>query len=44
MDIPEYFWQRPLPDGRLLCIMPLLYGQARLGVGPPHDVAFEDVW
>lgn len=44
MDVPDYLWKGTLPDGRILCIMPLLHGQARLGVGPPDCPSFDNVW
>jgi hypothetical protein len=37
-------WQRLLADGRLVVVMPLLWGMGRLGIGPPDDVGFDDVW
>ncbi len=33
---------RRLDDGRLLAIVPLTFGRARLGIG--NDVGFDDVW
>jgi hypothetical protein len=35
---------RLLPDGRLLMVVPLLYGIARLSVGPAGEKWFTDEW
>ncbi len=36
--------ERQLPDGRVAVIMPLTFGRARIGVGRPGSLVFEDVW
>lgn len=35
---------RVLPDGRGLWVYPLLFGEARLGIGQLDSVAMDDVW
>ena len=36
---------KPLPDGRLLTVIPILFGRARLTVGPQKCVfGYDDVW
>lgn len=33
-----------LPDGREATIYPLTFGRARVGVGEPGSMAFQQVW
>lgn len=42
--MPDTLAERTLPDGRRLAVLPLLFGAARLGVGPPTCTEFDDVW
>lgn len=35
---------RRLDDGRALSIVPLLFGRARVAIGPAHGVTYDDVW
>lgn len=35
---------RLLPDGRELSVMPLTYGRARLVVGQPGSMFYDDGW
>lgn len=37
-----YYARRRLPDGRLLAVIPLTFGRARLGIG--DDTGFDDLW
>lgn len=39
-----FLFQRTLDDGRLVAVMPLLFGRARLGIGPAGVQWFSDVW
>ncbi len=39
----DYLWHRVLPDGRGLCLMPMIHGGVRLGIGR-GVVEFDDVW
>ena len=41
---PGIIWRRTLPDGRVIDIIPLTFGRARLGIGWPDDVGYQDVW
>lgn len=43
-DIPDVLLTCPLPDGRAIVVMPLLFGRARLGIGPAGSGWFSDVW
>lgn len=36
--------ERNLPDGRILHVVPLTYGRARLCVGPADSMCYEDGW
>lgn len=36
--------ERKLPDGRILQVIPLTYGRARLCVGPADSVCYDDVF
>jgi hypothetical protein len=35
---------RILPDGRWLFLMPLIFGRARLGIGPAGSLQYDDVY
>src|SRR5690242_19813603 len=39
---PDYLLRRRLPDGRLIAVLPLLFGAARMGIG--DDTGFADYW
>lgn len=50
ISLPDAVAERILPDGRRLAVLPLLFGQARLGLGrvvtptgEPED-GFTDIW
>ena len=34
---------KTLPDGRIVCVMPLLYGRARITIGPDLDF-YKEGW
>jgi len=36
--------ERILPDGRLLQVIPLTFGRARLCVGPADSMTYDDNW
>ena len=36
--------ERPLADGRILVVYPLLHGMGRLGIGPADRPVFDDEW
>lgn len=40
----DYLARVPLPDGREICVYPLTYGRARLGIGPAGGDWFTDEW
>lgn len=43
--LPEYFGHRDLVDGRHLCVVPLLYGRARLLVSPnDRHMIYDDAY
>lgn len=44
LSVPHSYAARRLPDGRLAVVVPLLFGRARIGVGPPDVRTFEDLW
>lgn len=37
-------FERDLGDGRVLHVLPLLFGQARLGIGRPDCSGYDDIW
>lgn len=39
-----FLYERITPDGRLIGVLPLLFGRARLGIGRLDDDGFDDVW
>ncbi len=43
---PLELGRRPLPDGRVLIVLPLFFGKARLGITTAdfEDGGFNDVW
>jgi hypothetical protein len=40
----DYLHARVLPDGRIVCLLPLFFGALRLGIGPRDSQQFDDVW
>lgn len=38
----DYYFRKKLDDGRLVCVVPLTYGRARIGIG--DEECFYDVW
>lgn len=46
-DLSQFLMYRDLDDGRLLAVVPLLFGQASLTIGPGgdnYDGGFSDCW
>jgi hypothetical protein len=41
---PDYLATKPLPDGRVACVLPLFFACARLGVGPADCAGFTEVY
>ena len=40
-----WLWRRELPDGRVLFLSPMSYGNVRLHMSPPeHTIFFDDEW
>jgi len=35
---------KQLPDGRTVEIIPLTYGRARIVIGHPDDLSYDDAW
>jgi hypothetical protein len=42
VDEEGFYMRRSLPDGRIVSVMPLTFGRARIGIG--DDNVFHDVW
>jgi hypothetical protein len=40
----DYLWARLLDDGRGVYLMPLLFGNLRLGIGPHDSAELHHVW
>jgi hypothetical protein len=43
-NMDGYIARRTLDDGRALFVVPLLFGRARLGIGPAGSLVFDDIW
>lgn len=39
-----FIYQRILDDGRLLAIVPLTFGRARITIGPANTGCYDDGW
>jgi hypothetical protein len=44
MSIGPNYGTRVLPDGRILAVVPLTFGRARLHIGPPGSQMWDDGW
>lgn len=44
MNYPESLYERKLDDGRVIVVYPLLFGNARLCVGPDDGLTIDDEW
>jgi hypothetical protein len=40
----ELFWQKDLPDGREVTVIPLTFGRARIHIGVKASLAYDDGW
>lgn len=40
--IPDIFYERDLPDGRTLYVVPLTFGRARITIGPTGSQFLDD--
>jgi hypothetical protein len=43
-DMFGVLFRRTLPDGRILDVMPLTFGRARLHIGPAGALFYDDGW
>lgn len=43
MSVYGAFYDKRLPDGRVVAVVPLTYGRARLTVGP-DELQYDDGW
>lgn len=44
VDDELFYARRGLPAGREAVVFPILYGRARLAVGPAGCMGYDDVW
>lgn len=44
INYPDVYFSKDVPGGRTLDVIPLLFGRARICIGPTGSVSYDDVW